>query len=385
MRGVVLALAAVAATASKVTIDDQDPRWTYSSNWGAFSKTAPCAGCQVKPDPDRLFAGTWHDSSSDVTATLSVDAATAISVFTVCPGPLSGGGFYHLNVSFELDDAPFGEYVEKPTGCGSIQYNYQIFSKTGLKLGPHKLTIKNRLPSPQEQTSDLIIDYAVIEDDTSSGSGDGTPNPTASQPNPTQTSQGQTRVDSSSGSSVPVAAIVVPILAVIALVAAVGFWWWRRRRQRAINVDSLVATPYHDAEPGMHSTSNNAASSEVTHSYAPGPGTASLYSASAPTHTQDADSSVLFIGRAEQQQHDPQLEAALAIIADRAGRTQNPDAVSPAVAQSRRPEKAVYRPMPSVSTTGPSTSSTITTSDARGGYMSPNEPAPPSYMDTVTR
>lgn len=388
MRGVVLALAATAATASSVRIDDADPRWTFPLGWGAFTKTNPCTACAVKPDADRVSGGTWHDSSGDVSATLNVDAATAISVYTVCPGPLTGGGFYHLNVSFELDNAPAGEYIEKPTGCASTQYNYQIFSRTGLTLGPHKLVITNRLPSPEEQTSDLIIDYAIIDDGTG-GSDGGSSSPTASQPNASQTpgdAKGQSRDDSSSGSSVPVAAIVVPILVVIALVAAVGFWWWRRRRQRTVNVDSLVATPYHDGEPGMRSMSNNAASSEVTHSFSPGPGTASLYSASVvPTHTPDADSSVLYIARNEQQAHDPQLEAALAIIADRAGRAQNPDAVSPAVAQSRRPEKAVYRPMPSVSTAGRSTSSTVTTSEARAGYMSPHDAAPPSYMDTVTR
>lgn len=102
--------------------------------------------------------------------------------------------------------------------------------------------------------------------------------------------------------------------------------------------------------------------------------------------------------------HDPQLEAALAIIADRAARSQGSGSqsgsgnVSAAQAQARRPEKATYRSNSNASAPALQRVASTTHSSSAGSHshalstltidpagLGGREPAPPSYIDSIPR
>lgn len=106
-----------------------------------------------------------------------------------------------------------------------------IYHVDNLPLKSHTLQILNRITNQQFHDSDLLIDYAVIDDGTPQST---TVTGTGATASSTSAEQTQTAVPSHS--SFPVAAVVVPIVLVLLLAAGVGFWLSRRRRRnRPVN------------------------------------------------------------------------------------------------------------------------------------------------------
>ncbi|KZW00649.1 hypothetical protein EXIGLDRAFT_830546 [Exidia glandulosa HHB12029] len=389
-----MALAAMAALtgANNVTIDDADStQWSYLGQWGIINPGSPCQGCALNLDPAKAKDGTWHELSQVGSATLTVKAATAISIFAICPGE-----FYLLNATFFLDGAPAGSLQVTRDDCPTDTYNYVIFSADNLDLKDHTVQVLNHVLDPKQPTSDLLIDYAIIDDGTPQ-SATSTASSTGSPTGGTSVGQTQTAGDSKK-SSFPVAAVVVPIILVLLLACGVGFWFWRRRRQNGA-VGTLEAVPYHeqDVTARPYASTHGGATMAST-----GPPASSFYgNDNRYVHADDATESTTFFATPAAP-HDPQLEAALAIIADRATRSQGSQSgsvvnVSTAQAQARRPEKATYRSQSNASASGPAlqrAASTAASSSANShsralstSTVDPvphHDPAPPSYMDTIS-
>ncbi|KZV99853.1 hypothetical protein EXIGLDRAFT_723907 [Exidia glandulosa HHB12029] len=212
----VAAISTVAVRAMKVIIDDSDPRWTYPPNqsFGAYSQQSPCTVCRSQPDPTLAMQGTWHDCTDAATATLNF-TGTAVTVYAICPGPHDDGS-YSAKLSFRLDGSSNGTFLDKQGGCDSYVYNYTVYSIKGLELGPHMLEVTNVPHDDPLNSSDLLLDYATIDDGRSS-----------SAPHPHSNTNTK---------HVNIAAIVVPIVLVLAIIAslvAVRFIRHRVRRRDA--------------------------------------------------------------------------------------------------------------------------------------------------------
>ncbi|EJD45761.1 hypothetical protein AURDEDRAFT_114052 [Auricularia subglabra TFB-10046 SS5] len=145
------------------TIDDADDFWVYSGPWGTISKAQPCAQCVTKPNPDLAHGTTWHDLSQAGSAQLSF-TGTAIWIYTICPGPLEGGGAFSSNFAFTLDGKPDGTFAGPATGCKQYEYNQLVYKADGLGAGTHKFAISNVVAAGATNPSDLLFDYAVIQD-----------------------------------------------------------------------------------------------------------------------------------------------------------------------------------------------------------------------------
>jgi len=345
------------AACNNVTVDDADlAHWSYTGKYGSFTAASPCSTCSVSPNPSDLVGGTWHDCSADCSMTVSFSGVAAY-IFTVCPGPIQAGGSYRGNFSFLVDgkvpDSSAGYQSTGPTflevvgGCPTTQYNHSVFSVTGLPLGAHNVTIVN---NSLNFTSDLTLDYAIIDD--------GTPqSASASIPAPTNT-QGAA---SGSPASFPVAAVAVPVALVGALVLVIAIWLFRRRNGRPVgaavrNDDGVLPKPY---EPDYVARPYHAPPSISDGSTSPVMTTAQREEARAFAYPpQPAD-------------HDPELEAALAVIASRSPHTlspvdEGPSSGGPALSPAPPRRKG-------------STPRAVRRTDEAAS------PPPPSYMDATSR
>lgn len=299
-----LLLAGAGARALNVTIDDVDlAAWTYlpaQDAWGALSAENACSDCQSQPDPLQTFGGTWHDCSKDGSATLKF-TGTAVTIYTICPGP-HANDVYRGHFAFELDGADSGRFFEQEGGCSTNVYNHSIYHISGLKLGQHTLQITNLAGTAR--TSDLLIDYAVIDN--------GVPDP---NPPPRSAPAKQ--------SSVPVAAIVVPILVVLAVLGAGLFFFLRRRRQLA-HERAVYTEPSPYKPPSLTSSI---------------PMTVVLPGHSSRAQSLDSAS----LASPSPQGYDPELEAALHIVAARSrsnasATTQSLHAMTTPSDRKRRPQ-----------------------------------------------
>ncbi|KZV88813.1 hypothetical protein EXIGLDRAFT_722190 [Exidia glandulosa HHB12029] len=265
MRLTILAVAGAAAlaTARNVTIDDADARWTY----GAFAPVSPgqpCNDCISQPDPQQAMNQTWHDTTAEATATLTFNG-TGVTIYTICPGR-HVNGTYAANLSFDLDGVGNGTFKQVMPGCLSNEYNFQVYTVKGLSLQSHVIAVTNHPGTGPFPLSDLLIDYAIVTDDTSSNS-----------------------------SSFPVAAVVVPIIAIVA-VACAGLYWFMRRRR------SVRQVRRYDAEPNPFKT--------------PSLTSFPLTDTTTSVHVQGRNSSHDFT-HSPAGQHDPELQAAFAVVAAR--------------------------------------------------------------------
>jgi hypothetical protein len=156
------------AHAANVTIDDANPLWRYSSavgatGWGELYPGHSCSFCLSQPDPTLAHNRTWHDTDRANSASITF-LGVAITVYGICPGPLSGGSVYVTNYSFTLDGQPAG--VHNGSGCDTLTYDWILFSRSGLTAESHTFTVTNA-PPPQDSMiprSDLLLDYAVYDD-----------------------------------------------------------------------------------------------------------------------------------------------------------------------------------------------------------------------------
>ncbi|KAH7100180.1 hypothetical protein BKA62DRAFT_831094 [Auriculariales sp. MPI-PUGE-AT-0066] len=398
-----MACAAMAtlSCAKSVTIDDIDKQWSYTppGAWGAISKANPCEECQTQPNPDDVYGGTWHDLSQIGSATLSVVAAQSISLYAICPGATVDGGHYRLNVTILLDGAQVATFQSPEGGCSDYQYNYLIYEDKTLDLKEHAVQVLNHIQDTQLPDSNLLIDYAVIDDgkvDTTASSTDasGTSPATASSNAPSSSQPSEP----SSKSSVPIAAIIIPIVVAVVAVALIAFLLIRSRRRRQRDDAGRAPIPF-DQDPRTRPYDGRSLDMSMREISSP------TYSGGihgAP-RSQYSDDQSIYSQPRPAGGHDPQLEAALAIIADRAARAQAADAGpsvppvpvhSAAYQSARRGEKSRYRNEPEPTTPSLTRSASMAHSAAHSMGSSGVGPTtaagstegwvqPPSYVEST--
>ncbi|KZV99614.1 hypothetical protein EXIGLDRAFT_221165 [Exidia glandulosa HHB12029] len=194
-------LFAFVARAVNVTIDDASSSWSYAPA-DKFCHT----GCRSEPDAARAFGGTWHDCTVECTATLTF-TGTEVSIYTICP-PALPDGTYLADLTFSVDNGRGTGTFKQPQACPGFAYNQQVYSIKGLSLGQHTIVVTNHPSNDplQLNTSNLLLDYAVIDDGTSAQpSSSPTSSPAASQPaSPPSSPAGSTSpVQSPAGSTSP--------------------------------------------------------------------------------------------------------------------------------------------------------------------------------------
>ncbi|EJD41106.1 hypothetical protein AURDEDRAFT_127321 [Auricularia subglabra TFB-10046 SS5] len=351
MRAAVVSLALVAGAAARnFTVDDTDPSWLYkpaTGVWGLISKDLPCPSCQSQPEPDKVHGSTWHDSTSDEfrgagSAVLTFEGVAA-TIYVVCPGPHKGGQ-YSLSLSFTLDGQANGTFVHSP--CSDYSYNYPVHTVSGLERGVHSIELFNHFHDDPLNTSNVLLDYAMIDD------GADTP------------------ATKKTGPIVNPAVIVLPVL-LAASIAVFGLWLYMRKRalrgqpKGAFNqMADYETTPVSYYPPSSYPPTSYRTESSVSTepSVLSPPATARLHSANPASH--DAI--------------DPELEAAFSVIVSRTRAAQQvPPGLSrsDSTASSRAPTQPVDRKHRYVPP--PRSTTTISEEDE------PREP--PSYADTVSR
>ncbi|KAH7099373.1 hypothetical protein BKA62DRAFT_831774 [Auriculariales sp. MPI-PUGE-AT-0066] len=265
--------------AKNVTIDDTQPAWSFSpvDVFGAVSVAKPCTACTSQlDDPSKAYSGTWRDCVKNGTATLQFHG-TGVTVYTICPGPHTGGS-YVGHFTFSLNGQARPEFLEKSTGCATYLYNYPIFSVSGLELADHSIAISN---VDTGSGSNFLLDYAVVNDGTEDPS-----NPAATTP-----------TTENKKANLPIAAIVVPVVVVVILSLAGMALLVRRRRHMHDRAKLDDATPTPFKTPDMHTDDGSSIPMMV--------------------YNPPVDSAATALAHVQASGHDPELEAALHIIAAR--------------------------------------------------------------------
>ncbi|EPS98614.1 hypothetical protein FOMPIDRAFT_1104985, partial [Fomitopsis schrenkii] len=108
----------------------------------------PCAGCQLVPDTDKLFMGTWHDNTHLPTVFNNMNitlVGTAIWVYcAVVQGGDARDAINNTNIEFDLDGNPSTFYDNNPAvsdGAPTFGYNVTVFSMTALMNTQHTLVM----------------------------------------------------------------------------------------------------------------------------------------------------------------------------------------------------------------------------------------------------
>jgi hypothetical protein len=197
--GVLICGLSLSTLGVRVVVDDANTTWEYSGPWNVITPSTPCEPCVAKPDPARAFNHTWHDVAVLATAQL-VFTGVSVEVYTICPSQIYAS--YGTNFSFSLDNIPDGIFQGPQPACAQYMYNYLVYARTNLSMGPHVFTLTN---SPISG-SILLLDYAIYDDGTASPSG------------------------TTSHSSIPTAAVVVlTLIAGLLLLANIAQFLWYRR------------------------------------------------------------------------------------------------------------------------------------------------------------
>ncbi|KAH7090104.1 hypothetical protein BKA62DRAFT_725704 [Auriculariales sp. MPI-PUGE-AT-0066] len=333
------------ASAAIVAIDDRDAAWSFSpeSKFGEFSKDFLCPDCTSNPDATRPTA-TLHFTGVGVT------------LYTICPG----GNHYSGHFSLKLDGQPQDDFKEQPSGCSEYKYKYQVYTVSGLKNGTHTISITNVVDETASKKSNLLIDYAEVDD--------GKSTETASN-------------DAAKKTSMPIAAIVVPVLIIVSL-SIVGMIYLvirKKRQQRtAAMYNETVPVPY--KAPNLHDPENNIPMAV----YLPG------------HRAPPSNAAANVLARVQAAGNDPELEAALQIIASR---TRNPAApVSPPSPNGPSAATAAWARDRKGNRSNPSSQNTTPQNSDLGANWSLNaapastiqrsvaeDAIPPAYTDAMTR
>jgi hypothetical protein len=164
-----------------ITVDDNvgnDSVLSYepSDHW---SFGPACTQCVVKPDPQKVSDGTWHDTSAisqEVPANMTLkftgmsrsqDIAnsnadgvpgTAVYLFCIVPNTVPGAGSSTVNLTFTLDGQSDGTFLHQPDGTQNIIYNVPVYARTSLDNKPHTLVMS---PVAGINSSLVLFDYAV--------------------------------------------------------------------------------------------------------------------------------------------------------------------------------------------------------------------------------
>jgi len=222
--------APVVLHAANVTVDDANSQWKYSvapggNGWGELFPAHMCSFCLSQPDPTRAHNSTWHDTDRANSASLTF-LGTAITVYGICPGPLSvgtSGANYVTNYSFILDGEAAGNYTG--AGCSTLEYDWAFFSRSNLSPGSHTFVVTNARPPLDSMLprSDLLLDYAVYDDGGLVSSSSAPPSPSGRTVSSASTGTSTSTGASSSGERPRPGLAGTPALVGVALSTLIAF------------------------------------------------------------------------------------------------------------------------------------------------------------------
>lgn len=143
--------------------------WNYGPN---------CSQCLVRPEPADTFMASWHDTTTSpandiVTVTLNFTGVysvtyvlfiaqrarkgVAIWVYCVVPNEVPDAPT-SMNISFELDGKPTGNFIHNPNNSELYEYNVTVYSRSELDNAQH--TLKMSAVQAGETRSLLLFDWA---------------------------------------------------------------------------------------------------------------------------------------------------------------------------------------------------------------------------------
>lgn len=149
------------AGTQNLTIDDADPRFSYSPSGKWTARPGPCSGCQAEPNSSLAYDGTWHDTTfvngQDLTpfnATVSF-SGSAVYVYCIISHAQSDPDG-NTDMQFMIDGEIVGSANIPPTGEATYSYNYLVYSGQFAE-GQHTLTVVNGQEGGP--TSLALLDY----------------------------------------------------------------------------------------------------------------------------------------------------------------------------------------------------------------------------------
>lgn len=191
-----------------------------------WTQGATCDGCVATLDKALVFNHTWHDTThfpgdaEQRTVTVSF-TGTAVYAYAVLSYVLT-------NLTFNIDGSDVGNFVYVPPATfGGYQYDHPIFSKDGLKNGPHQLVMSTTGNTNQ---TIFLFDYLVYTVDTDPATSSVTSTSSTASVQPSSSTPAPSADHSKKTTSVgPIVGGVVGGLAVVGVVAALLLFCLRRR------------------------------------------------------------------------------------------------------------------------------------------------------------
>ncbi|KAF9063965.1 hypothetical protein BDP27DRAFT_1231236 [Rhodocollybia butyracea] len=107
-----------------------------------------CSACAFHPDSTKTYDSTWHDATTNISATVqfnfTVMSSTTLDVYCLLPNHKSPGvstnSFY--NLSFVLDGQTLAQtFVHSSDLSGNIQYNAGVLSLSNLDPVAHTVSM----------------------------------------------------------------------------------------------------------------------------------------------------------------------------------------------------------------------------------------------------
>ncbi|KAI0756231.1 hypothetical protein C8Q80DRAFT_1115816 [Daedaleopsis nitida] len=148
------------------TIDDQfgdSVTGVLPQYLGAWNRV-PCSVCRAKPDPSKVYRGTWHDTTSHYTennpSSVSLQfTGTAVYVYNIMANIVPKATTF-TGLRFTLDGAAVGSFTHIPTETTEYQYNVLVYMNNSLKNMEHTLQMWTEA-GPEQDASLSLFDYAV--------------------------------------------------------------------------------------------------------------------------------------------------------------------------------------------------------------------------------
>ncbi|KAL1741816.1 hypothetical protein HDZ31DRAFT_66575 [Schizophyllum fasciatum] len=138
----------------------------------AWSSGRDCVGCHAQPDPDRLHARTWHDTTDDgeldtVDTNITITfVGSAIYVYGVLCNNASASTGTMANYDFALDGVRDGNFHHDPDiTADTYIYDVLFYSASDLEDKAHELVVNVAGGSGAAQSSLMLFDYCDISYD----------------------------------------------------------------------------------------------------------------------------------------------------------------------------------------------------------------------------
>ncbi|KIM20975.1 hypothetical protein M408DRAFT_333724 [Serendipita vermifera MAFF 305830] len=219
---ILLEFVEAARAAQVVTVDDTDPRITYTG--GNWTTVQNCEQCPARLDVSRAQGGSFHIVNQANSRVEFEFTGIAVSVYGVVSSPRWRTGMTLSNISFTIDG---NEQAIGIANANEREYNKTLFQADNLPNHSHTFSIQTH------DDSLFVVDYLTYTTDPAAlaAVSNGTSN-TDTSPFATYTSDQGSSSASSGAQPAVVGGVIGGIFGTFLIAGIVGLWFIRRANRR---------------------------------------------------------------------------------------------------------------------------------------------------------